>query len=594
MASYHPPIRDLRFVMNELNDQHAISALPGFEQASPELIDDVLTQAGVMAAKVLAPLNHSGDCQGTRLEAGKVVSPEGFADAYRQFAENGWQALSHSPDYDGMGLPYGVQAAATELWNAANMSFALCPLLTSGAIEALETHASAALKQAYLPNLISGQWSGTMNLTEPQAGSDLAAVRCRAAPDGDRYRLFGQKIYITWGDHQLAENIIHLVLARLPDAPPGVKGISLFLVPKFLVNADGGLGARNDLKAVSLESKLGIHASPTCVMSFGDADGAVGELIGAPHQGLACMFTMMNRARLEVGIQGVAQAERAYQHAVAYAKDRRQGGKPGVEGRVTIIEHADVRRMLMLMRSLTEAGRAMAGAAATAYDLAGKTCDDAERARHTRRMDLLTPVVKGWCTETAQEVATLGVQVHGGMGFIEETGAAQYLRDARILPIYEGTNGIQALDLIGRKLLRDQGRAVHELLTDIHPTLTQLSHADATELAVMHGCLQTAVEALQTATDTVLAGAERDAELPNAVAFNYLMLMGYTLGGWQMARAALIASTRQATGNDRAFYTAKLKTARFYAEQVLPRCGGLARTIAFGADAVMAMGADDF
>ena len=594
MADYHPPIRDLRFVMNELNDWRAVSALPGFEQASPDLIDDVLNQAGVMAAKVLAPLNDVGDRQGVRLEAGKVVSPAGFAEAYRQFSENGWQALSHSPDYDGMGLPYGAQAAATELWNAANMAFALCPLLTSGAIEAIEAHASTALKQAYLPQLISGQWSGTMNLTEPQAGSDLAAICCRAIPDGDRYRLFGQKIYITWGDHELSENVIHLVLARLPDAPPGVKGISLFLAPKFLLNADGGLGARNDLKAVSLETKLGIHASPTCVMSFGDADGAIAELVGAPHQGLACMFTMMNRARLEVGIQGVAQAERAYQHALAYAKDRRQGGKPGVEGRVAIIEHADVRRMLLLMRSLTEAGRAMAGAAAAAYDFAAKTPDDAARDRHMRRLDLLTPVVKGWCTEAAQEVATLGVQVHGGMGFIEETGAAQYLRDARILPIYEGTNGIQALDLIGRKLLRDQGEAMGELLADIDNTLAQLSRLEAAELGGMSDCLQAAVEALRTAVDGALAGAEEDADLPNAVAFNLLMLTGYVVGGWQMARAALIASASQAAGADQAFYAAKLKTARFYAEHVLPRCSGLARTIEFGAVAVMAMGVDEF
>ena len=474
MSEYQAPLRDMQFVINELAGLETLTRLPGFEDATPDMVEAILEQAGVLAQEVFSPINYSGNEHGTHIENGKVVSPPGFTEAYQQFVENGWQGIDQPVDYGGQGLPYLVATATAEMWYSSNMALALCPLLTSGAIEAIYRHASEDLKANYLEKIIAGEWSGTMNLTEPQAGTDLAAVRTRAVPEDDHYRISGQKIFITWGEHEMSTNILHLVLARLPDAPEGVKGISLFLVPKYLVNDDGTLGARNDLKVVSVESKLGIHASPTCVMSYGDKDGALGYLVGEPNNGLACMFTMMNHARLEVGMQGVGISERAYQRALAYAKERVQGNVPGVKGRVSIIHHPDVRRMIMQMRSLAEASRALAYVSAAEYDRAHNEVSEATRAKHQRRIDLLTPVAKAWSTEMSQEVTTLGVQVHGGLGFIEETGAAQYMRDARILTIYEGTTGIQGLDLVGRKVIRDKGVALAELIAEMNLFKTEL------------------------------------------------------------------------------------------------------------------------
>ena len=459
MSDYKAPTTDIHFVLKHIAALDKLANFSRFEEATEELVEAVITEAARLSSEVVAPSNRPADIQGARIENNAVSAADGLSDIYQQLIEGGWTSLSFSPEWGGQGLPSVLATAIQEMLMSANLSFSLCPMLTQGAIEAIDTHATDSLKQTYLPNMVSGQWTGTMNLTESQAGTDLAAVRTKAEPEGDHYRITGQKIFITWGDHDMTDNVIHLVLARLPDAPPGVKGISLFLVPKFMVNADGSIGERNDVYATALEHKLGIHASPTCVMSFGNNDGAIGYLVGEPNNGLACMFTMMNHARLTVGLQGVAISERAYQHAVSYAQERIQG--PTVSGPGPIINHPDVRRMLMLMKALTEAQRALTYAAVSSMDVLHASEDKNEQQHHQARVDLLTPIVKGWCTEVAQEVASLGVQVHGGMGFIEETGAAQYFRDARILPIYEGTNGIQALDLIGRKFLRDRGSLCH-------------------------------------------------------------------------------------------------------------------------------------
>src|SRR5689334_4955800 len=439
MPEYTAPLRDMQFVIKELAGLDAISQLPGCEEATPDLVDAVLEEAGKFAAGALSPLNQSGDEEGCKLDDGVVTTAKGFKAAYREFIDAGWTGLGGATAFGGQGLPHIISGLVSEMWNSANMSFCLCPMLTTGVVNALIRHGSQSQQETYLHKLIGGEWTGTMNLTEPQAGSDLSAVRTRAVPEGDHYRIFGTKIFITWGEHDMVDNIVHLVLARTPDAPEGVKGISLFIVPKYLVNADGSLGERNDVKCVSIEHKLGIHASPTCVMAYGEKDGAIGYLVGQENRGLEYMFTMMNFARLEVGIEGVAIAERAYQRAVAYAKDRVQGRPIGVRGgdRVAIIHHPDVRRMLMSMRAQTEAMRALASAACAALDRAHHHPDAAERARWQSVFDLLTPVVKGWCTEQCNEIASLGVQVHGGMGFVEETGAAQHLRDARITSIYE-------------------------------------------------------------------------------------------------------------------------------------------------------------
>ncbi len=586
MADYAAPVRDMRFIIGDQIGYPAIAALNGGSDASADLVDAVLEEAAKMAGGVLAPLNRVGDVEGCRLEGDEVITPAGWRDAYAAFCENGWAALAMDPEYGGQGLPKLVATAVSEMWDAANMAFGLCPLLTNGAIEAIAQHGSSALRERYLEPLVSGRWTGTMNLTEPQAGSDLSGVRTRAEPHGDHFLISGQKIYITYGEHDLAENIIHLVLARLPDAPAGTRGISLFVVPKFLVNEDGSLGARNDLRCISLEHKLGIHASPTAVMSYGDQGGAVGYLVGEENRGLMHMFTMMNAARHAVGREGVAISEASYQHAVQHAMQRVQGRPPGAaaEG-ATIIEHPDVKRMLMTMKCQIEAMRALTYVCAFAFDAAERHADEAERARATRRGDLLTPIVKGWCTETAQEITSLGVQVHGGMGFIEETGAAQYLRDARITPIYEGTTGIQAGDLIGRKMLRDGGVAMRELFDDMHVSLNALS-GQGGAAAVVRDAFATALEDLEQTTRWLLDTAA-DPLISAAAAVQYLELCGRVCGGWMMAEAARICvGSKHLRQLDEEFYAHKLSTAEFYARQMLPRTGALRASIIDGADCV--------
>jgi alkylation response protein AidB-like acyl-CoA dehydrogenase len=552
MSEYQAPIKDMQFVINQLAGLDTIAGLPGYEDATPDMVEAILEQAGVLANEVFSPLNYLGNEHGTFVENGKVVSPPGFAEAYAKFVDNGWQGIDQPVEYGGQGLPYLVATATAEMWYSSNMALALCPLLTSGAIEAIYRHASESLKILYLEKVIAGEWSGTMNLTEPQAGTDLAAVKTRAVPENDHYRISGQKIFITWGEHEMSDNIIHLVLARLPDAPDGVKGISLFLVPRYLPNDDGSPGERNDLKVVSVEDKLGIHASPTCVMSYGDKGGAIGYLVGEANNGLACMFTMMNHARLEVGMQGVGICERAYQRALVYAKERVQGNAYGVEGRVSIIHHPDVRRMLMQMRSLTEAGRALSYVSAAEYDRAHKVTNEEERAKHQRRIDLLTPVAKAWSTEMSQEVTSLGVQVHGGMGFIEETGAAQHMRDARILTIYEGTTGIQGLDLMGRKIMRDKGMALNELIADLNSFKSELESRGA-DLTAIAGPFALALKALQEVSHWFLQEASNDPDLAGAISVNYLMLLGNVVCGWLMAKSAIAAKQQLDAGSDDEF-----------------------------------------
>jgi acyl-CoA dehydrogenase len=589
MTEYTPPLADMRFVLRELIGLDRITALPGCEQVNAELVDAILEEAGKFARDVLAPLNRVGDREGSRLVDGAVRTPTGFRDAYRQFIEAGWTALTGDPDYGGQGLPLLVSAAVQEMWNAANMGFALCPLLSFGAVEALAYTGSAAQKALYLPRMLDGTWAGTMNLTEPQAGSDLAAVRTCAVPQGDHHLLFGQKIFITYGEQDFTDNIIHLVLARLPEAPEGVKGISLFLVPKFLVNPDGSLGARNDVHCVSLEHKLGIHASPTAVMAYGDHGGAIGYLLGEPNRGLEYMFVMMNQERFGVGLQGTAIGERAYQHALDYARTRVQGTETGVRGgpRVPILRHPDVRRMLLSMKAETEATRALAYLAAAAMDVARRHPDAAERARAQAMADLLIPVVKGWATETALGIASTGIQVHGGMGFIEETGAAQYARDARIVTIYEGTTGIQANDLVGRKIARDGGAAARAVLAEIRRSLAALNGA---ETAPIRAALAAATDLLERAVGWVVDSSASDPRAVAAGAVPFLKLFGVVAGGWQMGRAAHIAEMRLAAGDneDPGFYRAKLATARFYADHILPQAHGLAHAAMHGAGSVLA------
>ncbi|MFL9992162.1 acyl-CoA dehydrogenase C-terminal domain-containing protein [Paraburkholderia sediminicola] len=596
MSTYIAPLRDMRFVMTELAGLGELSSLPGFDEVSPELAEAVLDEAARLATEVLAPLNKSGDEQGARLTKDGVVAADGFATAYRQFAAGGWSGLSGDPEFGGQGLPELLHAATVEMWNSSNMAFALCPLLTAGATESLRQHGSEELKGRYLPKLVSGEWTGTMNLTEPQAGSDLAAVRTKAVPEGDHYRLYGQKIFITWGDHDMTDNVIHLVLARTPDAPEGVRGISLFVVPKFLLNADGSPGQRNDVHCVSLEHKLGIHASPTCVMSFGDQGGAIGYLVGQENKGLAHMFTMMNEARQKVGIQGLAIAERAYQQAREYAKERVQGRLAASKsaGAVAIIHHPDVRRMLMTMKSQIEAMRAFAYVMAADMDRAHRDPDAAERARRQVRVDLLIPVLKAWCTELGVEIASMGVQVHGGMGYIEETGACQFLRDARIAPIYEGTTGIQAADLAGRKLASDQGAGMAELVVQMRQDAQELTSNADTQVASIGAAFATGVQALEDATAWMLHALATQPDAALAGSVDYLMLTGYVCGGWQMARAALAASRKIAANEDPDFHRAKLVTASFYADKVLPKANALLDAIRSGASSGSSLPIEQF
>ena len=593
MSDYLAPTQDMQFVIEEIAELESIAALPGYEDASSELVEAVLEQAGKLAGEVFAPLNHPGDEHGTRIENGVVVSPPGYAEAYQQFVDNGWQGIGKSTAIDGQGLPFLVHSAVAEMWYASNMAFALCPLLTSGAIEAIEMHATPELASLYLPQMISGQWSGTMNLTEPQAGTDLAAIKTRAEREGDHYRIRGQKIYITWGEHELSDNIVHLVLARLPDAPAGVKGISLFLVPKFLLNADGSKGERNDLRVVSVESKMGIHSSPTCVMAYGDNEGAIGYLIGEENNGLACMFTMMNNARLEVGMQGVAISERAYQQAVWFAKERVQGIARGHSERSTIIHHPDVRRMLMQMRAITEAGRALAYYASAQTDHAHHAARDEDRVAFQSRVDLIIPIVKSWCTEMAQEATYTGVQVHGGMGFIEETGAAQYMRDARILTIYEGTTGIQALDLMGRKMLRDKGKAMGLLLEELTAFNQQLSSAEG-DFALIAARFTPALGAFEAATAWYLQQVADDPDLGSAVGVDFMMMAGNVVCAWLMARSAFAAQKHIDSGSQDLFYRHKISTAVFFAERILPRSEALAAMVMSGSASAMSIAADEF
>ena len=595
--SYTAPIKDMLFVMKELANLEQIATLPGFEDANLDTAQAVLEESAKLCGEVLAPLNVEGDRNPSSWKDGVVTATPGFRDAFRQFAEGGWQGVQHPVDYDGQGLPKLIATPCVEMLNASNLSFALCPLLTDGAIEALLTAGSDAQKQTYVPKLISGEWTGTMNLTEPQAGSDLALVRTRAEPQGDgSFRIFGTKIFITWGEHDMAKNIAHLVLARTPNAPEGVKGISLFIVPKFLVNEDGSLGERNDVHCVSIEHKLGIKASPTAVLQFGDHGGAIGHLIGEENRGLEYMFIMMNAARFAVGMQGVGVSERAYQKAAAYAKERVQS-RPidgSAKQSVAIVEHPDVRRMLSTMRALTEASRALAYVAAAHSDIAHRHPDEAKRAEHQAIYEFLVPIVKGWSTELSIDVTSLGVQVHGGMGFIEETGAAQYYRDARILPIYEGTTAIQANDLIGRKTMRDGGKVAKALLAEVAQTVEALGSQPGAAFESMKTYLAQGERSLSAVVDFVVANTKRD---PNAVfagSVPYLKLAGIVLGGWQMARALLVANQKR--DEDPQFYGAKIATAQFYAEHVLPLASALEASIvsAKGGEGVLGLSADQF
>jgi alkylation response protein AidB-like acyl-CoA dehydrogenase len=592
MSEYQAPVPDILFTLETVARLDLLGKLPGYQDATPDTVQAILDEAGRFAGAVLAPLNAVGDRQGSRLENGAVRTPDGSAEAYRGFAEAGWNSIAFDPEYGGQGMPWAVTSALQEIWNSANMAFALCPLLTQGAIELLQAHGTPEQKRLYLPKLIAGSWTGTMNLTEPQAGSDLGAIRTRAEPIGDgRYHIRGQKIFITYGEHDFAENIVHLVLARLPDAPAGSKGISLFIVPKFLPDKDGSAGQRNDLRCVSLEHKLGIHASPTCVMAFGDNEGAVGFPIGEPHRGLEYMFTMMNNARLAVGIQGLAIGERAYQHAVDYARQRVQGAVAGERGTLPIVHHPDVRRNLLTMRALTQAMRCLALYAASSLDRAKRETDPAIRALCQARTDLLIPIVKAWCTDQGVRVASLGVQVHGGTGFIEETGAAQYYRDARIAPIYEGTNGIQAIDLLGRKLLRDEGKAATALLAEISGSMAELDAAPA--MAGAKAALQPAVQALEGAVAFVLDRGKQEPKLGLAVATPLLGLCGTVIGGWLLARSAA-AAHRLRGATDPAFAAAKAATAVFYAKNILPEAASLAAMVTGGGSSTLDFPLDAF
>ena len=605
--SYKAPLKDMLFVVDELAGLAQVAALPGFEDATHDTARAVLEENAKFVEDVIAPLNRSGDTAPPSWKDGVVTTTAGFREAFRSYGEAGWQGVQHDVEFGGQGLPKLIATPCIEMLNAANMSFALCPLLTDGAIEALMTAGSDAQKKLYLANLISGKWTGTMNLTEPQAGSDLAQVRTRAVPiadgkDSGRYRVFGQKIYITYGEHDMADNIVHLVLARTPDAPEGVKGISLFTVPKTLVRGDGTLGARNDVYCASIEHKLGIKASPTAVLLFGDGkfpvdgeSGAIGELVGQENRGLEYMFVMMNAARFQVGMQGIAIAERAYQQAVSYAKDRVQSRDVGgSSGPVTIIHHPDVRRMLMTMRAQIEAARAIAYVTAAAYDAAHRSDDAAVRKQNQAFYEYLVPIVKGWSTELSIDVASLGVQVHGGMGFIEETGAAQHYRDARILTIYEGTTAIQANDLVGRKTVRDGGATARGIVAEVRATAAELAASSSSAVKPIALRLAAGADALDAVIDYVVANAKSDIHGVFAGSVPYLKLAGIVLGGWQMARAAAIAVTRLDGGGDVDFFAAKLATARFFADHLLSQAPGIASSIVDGADAVMALEAEQF
>jgi acyl-CoA dehydrogenase len=570
MGGYRPPLDDILFLVEQVFE---LQTLPGGGEVGAELAGAILGEGARWCAERLAPSNAPADRQGVALDAAGVRVPAVLAELYAEYRAGGWPTLVGNPAHGGQGLPHLLGFAFDEMVQSANLSFSLLPMLSAGVVTALERFGSEAQRALYLPRLVSGEWAGTMNLTEAAAGSDLAAVATRAERRGDHYLLRGQKIFISWGDHQLTENIVHLVLARTPDAPPGVRGISLFIVPKYRHDADGRLGERNDVRVVGIEHKLGLHASPTCVLGFGDQGEAVGYLVGEENQGLAYMFAMMNHARLAVGLQGVAVAERAYQQALGHARERRQGG-------VAIIEHPDVRRMLLTMKALTQGGRALAYAAVAHWDQAAHQPDPAQRAYHQRRVDLLTPLVKAWCTEIGTEVASLGIQVHGGMGYIEETGAAQLLRDVRIAAIYEGTNGIQAMDLVGRKLLRDGGAAAQELFADLDAEIARA----APELADLAAAARGGLEQARSGVALLLAGAGPDPHLSGSIAFPLLMLLATTVAGSLLLRAARLSL---APGQGPAAQ-ARVQVARFFFAQIAPRNGAWLETIAGGSAAIMA------
>jgi len=566
MTIYKVPQQEIQFILEHLINYSELCKMPGYEEASEDMVAAILPEAAKFFEQIVAPTNWPSNTQPAYLQNNQVITSPALDGVYQLMVEAGWCSLSGATEFGGAGFPVVIDAVVQEMLQSSNVGFSLLPTLTRGVIHALNLYGSEPQKQRYLQQLISGNWSGTMNLTEPQAGSDLSAVKTKAVPAGDHYLISGQKIYITWGDHEQAENIIHLVLARLPDAPEGNQGISLFLVPKFLINEDGSLGDRNDVQAVGVEHKLGIHSSPTCTLAFGDKAGAVGYLVGPLNQGLMCMFSMMNHARLAVGHQGVAVGERSYQQALDYAGQRVQGAVQGVEGRAPIIHHPDVKRMLLQMRALTEAGRAMSLATMAAEDRATHHPQPEVRAQNALHVEVMTPLVKGWCTEMAMETTSLGVQVHGGMGFVEETGAAQHMRDARILPIYEGTNGIQALDFIGRKCLRDHGEGIRQLLADMSQTIDINTNQTEPSKLLLAG-LQVTLDQCQSALDHVLAHPQK----ASFVAYQFMMLFGNSVAYWQLAILGCAAAEKIQSGDQDEFLKQKLATAQFYKTQILPR-----------------------
>ena len=571
MSNYTAPVEDMGFVLREVVELEKLCSEAGLDASTIDIVDTVLEAAGKLAREEIEPINKPGDLEGLKINsAGEVTTANGFKEAYHHYVEGGWGSLQFDTKYGGQGVPFVVAASVQEMWHSANMSWGLCPLLTQGAVEAITHNASDELKQRFLPKLISGEWSGTMNLTEGDAGTDVGALKTRASPEKDHYLIRGQKVYITWGEHDMAENIVHLVLARLPDAPAGVKGISLFLVPKILVNDDGSLGEVNDLRALSLEEKIGIHACPTCVMSYGDKTGAIGYLVGKENKGMQCMFTMMNNARLTVGLQGVSVSERAYQQALSFCNMRVQGVAPGYKEAGPIIRHPDVQRMLSNMKSITEASRALTYSACAEVDFAGSDLPREALDQHKRRLGLLTPIVKGWCTETAQEVASLSLQCHGGMGYIEETGIAQILRDARILPIYEGTNGIQAMDLVGRKIISDNGLGMNELILEMHECANKESLSEQVSIAQLNRFTES-LTALENATSLVLNNSENK-QHSGKIAFDFLMMAGTITATWQMLKSldkAKIAFESNTVSSD--FFEEKSRSVKHFLDFILPR-----------------------
>lgn len=571
MSYYTAPVEDMSFVLKEVVEIEKLCNEIGLDASTVDIIDTVLDAAGKLAKEEIEPINKTGDSEGLKIDSsGKITTATGFKEAYQHFVEGGWGSLQFSPNYGGQGVPFVVAASVQEMWHSANMSWGLCPLLTQGAVEAITLNANEELKQRYLPKLISGEWSGTMNLTEGDAGTDVGSLKTRATPNGDHYLIRGQKIYITWGEHDMSENIIHLVLARLPNSPQGVKGISLFLVPKILVNDDGSLGESNDLKALSIEHKIGIHACPTCVMSYGEEDGAIGYLVGEENRGIQCMFTMMNNARLTVGLQGVSVSERAYQQALSFCNERVQGIAPGFQEPGPIARHPDVQRMLANMKSITEASRALAYSACAEVDYSGSDLPTELLEKHKRKLGVLTPVVKGWCTETAQEVASVSLQCHGGMGYVEETGIAQILRDARILPIYEGTNGIQAMDLIGRKIISDDGLGVRELILEMQecveaPSLTKLISTSQIDR------FKKSLDDLEETVSIITKNSD-DKEFTGKIAFDTLMMIGTISAAWQMllsVQRASVAFKNNTSSSE--FLKEKTETAKHYLDFIMPR-----------------------